>query len=386
MLETFFAQSPTISASGLSTPVSPSSTNVQQSELLGPDGGAITTTTHTTTDRGSSSHGSLPPPNPPAAWQDGPISPASLRSSRRIFLPSRPSSSSIYTMGSERAPSFMSFSGSIMSRYPGHDADLVSKSTASLPQLSRDVESRPSPLRTSSGPSDDNGSWRWSRLRLGRTRSGAIVKSSKMSAEDHLRRHQRSATMGSGRVSPSDAKSERSTWSSFIPGLPFTTSRVSRQSSPLKTTLEEEQQPLNQNTHNSSSSDHQRSESLTVTLTPDQKDQEAMEEFAQKMRLLDTPDDTPAGGHPSPLVMSPEIHPANYMAKTSSQGLGPSAMPACPDGLPAQKRTRAFEDNQQQFAPVDPKLLALEMKSTLTQKGVCSVCKTKGVNFPSCGK
>ena len=297
----------------------------------------------------------------------------------------------------------MSYSGSIRSNMTARDGFLT-KSTASLPQLSQQVANEMG-AREAGHPHAEF-STLGSARKNSRMRSMVDLpkagKSSGLSiAEERLRRYQRNAAIeaqhsspvlhtgskttiglaepvGGGSLNPGKS-AEKGWFSTFNFGTRRFNSRTGserradresgRASSPR---LDEEQRLLTVTVDNKEETS--TSKPVLETRPSYGQDLDSVCESGYKQALPHTPAATPAASRQLPLLVSP------CGAESTYEHPRVDAKPLAPKRTP-----RAFEDaSDPPLAPMDPRLLEAEMSSAMTQKVVCAVCHAKGVNFPSC--
>jgi hypothetical protein len=312
----------------------------------------------------------------------------STTSTRRpIFLPSRPSMISMFSTesnGTTTGRSFISFTSTFSTL-----DNVRAKSTASLPQLSEQAQDS-ARGHLEALPKNER---RGSRLKgFGMSMVDIPSKSSGLSiAEERLKRYQRNAAITAqhaqapvlhtrartttGIETGSRERSEEKGWfSTFNFGTKRFTSRtalerkVDKDVSAATTTVveAEETSPL-----------VDKSDRVGKPVPNEHTGyMDCVYENGYKQPLPHTPAATPAASRQLPLIVSALDQEDVALAK-----------PAIQQPAPPKRALRAFEDESDPpLAPMDPKLLAAEMSSAMTQKVVCSVCDLKGVNFPSCRK
>ena len=372
--------------SGPSTPVSPTSTTGQSPHNRSRPRFGVSP------DQSPRAHRSTLPKRPgvhDTNSVNGRASFVSTASTRRpIFLPSRPSMISMFSTesnGTTTGRSFISYT----STFSALD-NVRAKSTASLPQLSEQVQDSARGHLEALPKAERRGS----RLKgFGMSMIDIPSRSSGLSiAEERLKRYQRNAAItaqhgqapgflhsqartSTGIETGSRERSEEKGWfSTFNFGTKRFTSRtalerkVDKDGSALITTVAEaeETSPL-----------VDKSDRVGKPVANEHTGyMDCVYENGHKQPLPHTPAATPAPSRQLPLIVSFLDQEDAALAK-----------PHIKKPAPPKRALRAFEDESDPpLAPMDPKLLAAEMSSAMTQKVVCSVCDLKGVNFPSCRK
>jgi hypothetical protein len=380
ILESLFLESPILSDSGPSTPISPTSTTGRgryHSQSHSQSGGIRSYRNPTTKQHQQTDSNSL----------HGRASFLSTTSTTRrpIFLPSRPSMVSIFSTGSNGTTTGRSFV-SYTSTFNGLDR-ASAKSTASLPQLSRQAsDATRGEVDALSSSERRSPRLRGTGMSMVDLPSKAGISSGLSIAEERLRRYQRNAaitaqhapivshnrarTVTGVETTKRDRAEEKGWLSTFNFGTRRFTSRtgsgqrVNRQPQVDRSSDQENSLLISKLEHPVKPAQHEHPDYLDCVL-----------ENGPKQTLPHTPAPTPAALRPIPLVVC--------TGETNSHELDPAQRKT----MTPKRALRAFEDESDPpLAPMDPRLLAAEMGSAMTQKVVCSVCHSKGVNFPSCRK
>jgi hypothetical protein len=322
----------------------------------------------------------------------GPSSPASPASNRgqdnksystspvlrKALIPSRPSSIFSNVTRTSLAPSFISFNGSIRSVRFGAEG-LRTKSTASLPTLHLEGSMHVKSSRRHASHAEGFGMSMIdlpsaAQSTMDRNNGAASVVGE--TAEDRLRRYQRntSSKLSQNRASTSGsagvnqrvrAGSERSWFSSLGFG---------RRGHNIRSPLSRE--------GSSEPPDHEEASRLL----PAEGDC-GLSSPSDKPSLVNKKDNTKIAVDSSTSSRRKTTTTSKLRNQTDSTVDPSTTGPSTPGDDPVKRASRAFEDAADgNIAPISAKLLAAEMSSAMTQKAVCSVCRTQGTNFPSCRK